>query len=114
MIAVRVSLERDGSLASLTLSGHAGAGVDAKVTCAAVTAIVRSCADAIVDRPGIRVSGHADGPGDFHMDLTVTAADRAWLHGVTDVLLGGVQRIARDSPDDVTMRVITQGEDHGT
>lgn len=117
MITVRATVAQDGCLSSLAVTGHASLGAGPagdNVICAAVTAIVRACADAVTNRESIRVSGRAASPGELHMVVEAEEAEREWLRGVTDVLLTGIGRIAQESADDAVLIVNNQGEDHGT
>ena len=93
------------------MDGHAssaGGARGANPVCAGVTALARSCAEALATHEGVAVRGTAPGPG--AMDLVVDGVGEAevdWLRGVTDVLVGGCRRLARDAPDEVDVRVET-------
>ena len=108
MIDVRLVVDDEGLLSSLTVCGHAsiaGGAAGENVTCAAVSGIVRACVQALVDRRSVGARGSADGPGDLRVMVAPTEADREWLRGVTDVVLSGVGRIAKEAPDDVSLTV---------
>lgn len=107
MIEVRVVIDGDACLSSLTVSGHAspdGGFAGDNVICGAVTAIVRACAEAISERSTIRATGAAALPGELRVDVQDRpAGDTDWMRGVTSVILTGVGRIARDAPNDVEL-----------
>ena len=118
MIRVRVVLDGDDCLSSLTVAGHAsvesGSAGD-NVVCGAVTAIVRACAEAISLRDTIRASGAAARPGELRVDVEERSGDDAeWLRGVTSVMLVGVERIASEAPGEVELTKDTVGERDGT
>ncbi|MFW5686214.1 MAG: ribosomal-processing cysteine protease Prp [Spirochaetota bacterium] len=108
MIVVRVRLDGEGVLSSFEVTGHAAidGGVGQSVVCAAVTGIVRACADAVASNAAVGAVGAASRPGELVVNVTGESEDGStWLQGVTDVLLGGVGRIARDAPDEVELIV---------
>ncbi len=116
MIAVRTRLDEQGCLASVCVSGHASAGPGRRggsVVCAAVTGLVRSCADAIAERPAIVASGSAPHPGELRVDIVSREGDGEWLRGVTDVMLSGLRRMAGEAPDEVEIIVEKTGVQHG-
>lgn len=116
MIVVRVRLDEDGCLASVSVSGHASTdqtGRGGNVVCAAVTGLIRSCADAIAERTAIVATGAAPHPGQMRFDIVSREDDGEWLRGVTDVMLCGVRRISGDSPGEVQLTVERTGVHHG-
>ncbi|MFW5742027.1 MAG: ribosomal-processing cysteine protease Prp [Spirochaetota bacterium] len=116
MIDVRVVVDGSGALSSLTVRGHASLGSrTVSAECAAVSGIVRACAQAIDERGDIAATGSADAPGDLVLSIdSVAAAALAWLRGVTDVIVTGIARVARESPQEVTMAVEYEGDTHGS
>ena len=116
MIRVRAVLNGAGCLASVSVTGHAATsdrGSSVSVVCAAVTAVVRSCADAIARRASVRATGATTGPGDFRLELDADSAGE-WLHGVTDVLLTGIGRIAGEAPLEVELTIEREEQRNGT
>ncbi len=105
MVHVRVTRSSDGCLSTLVMTGHVGAAGGprgANLTCAAVTGLVRSCAEAIAAADGIVADGSAEREGEFHVTVrAVEGGRRDWLRGVTDVLVCGVRRMATDAPGEV-------------
>ncbi len=107
MVHVRVTRSSDGCLSVLVMTGHvsaAGGPHGANLTCAAVTGLVRSCAETIATADGVVADGTAEREGELH--VTVRAVDggrREWLRGVTDVLVSGVRRMAADAPAEVEL-----------
>jgi uncharacterized protein YsxB (DUF464 family) len=72
--------------------------------CAAVTGIVRSCADAVANEPLVVADGASSGEGE--LVVTVRSVDperRAWLTGVTDALVAGLERMAAEAPAEVEL-----------
>lgn len=117
MISVRVTIDAEGCLSSLDVTGHAAAiGTGENAVCAAVTAIVRAVGDAIVVHD-VRASGRSTGPGSLSLAIDEPTRD-GWLRGVSDVLVGGIERIAREHPGEVTIdvqrRVDAAMEERGT
>lgn len=105
MIRATVLLAADGCLVRVSMRGHASNSAGPRggnVICAAVTALVRSCAEAVSEHSGITVDGAAEAEGEFVLSVrTVDTNERAWLRGVSDVLASGLRRMAGDSPDEV-------------
>jgi uncharacterized protein YsxB (DUF464 family) len=116
VIRVQAVLDGEGCLSSVLVSGHAAVNdrtTAISVVCAAVTGVVRSCADAIARRQSIVASGSADAPGELRLEIHSRDADGDWLRGVTDVMLCGIGRMADEAPDDVELRIERTGEYHG-
>lgn len=116
MIDVRVVVDGSGALSSLTVRGHASLGSrTVSAECAAVSGIVRACAQTIDERDDIAAAGSAEAPGDLVLGIDrVAAGAELWLRGVTDVIVTGIGRIARESPQEVTMAVEYEGDTHGS
>jgi len=117
VITVFAVVDRRGALSRLDMSGHASVASGPKggnTVCAAVTAVVRSCAEAISRNPGIASVGSAT-EGEFHLEITGCTDDVVdWLRGTTAVLTAGVGRIETDSSDEVDFRLVTEGDQHGS
>jgi uncharacterized protein YsxB (DUF464 family) len=102
---------------------HAGA-LGSNVVCAAVTALVRSFADALLEydskrsrhgtqgNSGLGVTGNAEKPGELLIEVKHPEAAAQWLSGATASVVAGIGRIAREYPQEVTFLV--QGEQHGS
>jgi len=107
VIDIEVDKAPDGCLVAMRMTGHAGVSGGPRggnIVCAAVTGVVRSCAEAITGADGIAVSGVADREGELSLLIReVDESRRDWLRGVTDVLLTGVRRIAAETPDEVAL-----------
>lgn len=116
MITIRVSCSSDDCLTELEMHGHASTAAGrrgANVVCSAVTGLVRSCAEALTGR-GMDVTGTAEREGELHLRLrSVRDTEREWLRGVTDVLTGGLRRMASEAPEEVALEV-TRSETDGT
>ena len=116
MIRVRAIVDDAGCLSSVSVSGHAAAErgpSGGSIVCAAVTGLVRSCAEAIARRPSITASGDAPGPGELRVEIHGCGSDGEWLRGVTDVMLCGVERMAGEAPDELELMIERTGVDHG-
>ena len=120
MITVHLTVV-DGCLSELRVCGHAlRSTYRVSVVCAAVTALVRSAADAAVTHQppgpdGFDVSGAAPEPGVLVLRVGNPDADADWLRGLTDVLLAGLSRTAREAPNEVDLIMnATRGEQHGS
>lgn len=113
MVTVRVTCSAEGSLANLVMHGHVSTGAGprgANPVCAAITGLVRSCAEVLAGADGVTAVGTAEREGEFA--VSVTAVDnvrRDWARGVTDVLVTGLRRMAADAPEEVELRVINRG-----
>lgn len=107
MVHLRVTRSSDGCLSALVMTGHvsaAGGPRGANLICAAVTGLVRSCAEAIAVADGIVADGAAEREGELHVTVrAVESGRRDWLKGVTDVLLSGLRRMAADAPGEVEL-----------
>jgi len=116
VVHVRVTRSADGCLSALVMTGHVSAAAGprgANLICAAVTGLVRSCAETIVAANGIVAGGDAGREGELHVAVrSVESGRREWLRGVTDVLVSGVRRMAADAPDEVELE--DQGARDGT
>lgn len=106
MISVSVAIDDDGCLSSLDMSGHAAVSLSGEsVACAAVTGIVRAVGDALVAH-GIQADGSSSGPGTLSIRVIGRRGpDGGWLRGVSDVLVGGIERIVREHPGEVSVVV---------
>jgi len=117
VIRIAVVVDRHGAVARLEMSGHASAAAGPKggnTVCAGVTAVVRSCAEAIAERAEIASTGGAT-EGALHVEVTgYPDSCREWLCGVTSVLLSGAKRIADEAPGEVELRQETEGEQYGS
>jgi uncharacterized protein YsxB (DUF464 family) len=117
VITINAVVDRRGALFRLDMSGHASVASGPRggnTVCAGVTAVVRSCAEAIVRNPGIVSVGSAT-EGELHLEVTRYAdSEVEWLRGATSVLASGVGRIGSESPDEVDFRLVTEGEQHGS
>jgi len=125
---IEVSLTlKDRCATQLHLRGHASSRAGAlgnNVVCAAVTALVRSFADALLEydfglspegaynERGLGVSGSADRPGELVIEVQRPERAAEWLAGATASVVAGVGRIAREYPKEVTFLI--QGEQHGS
>lgn len=117
MIRVRIVVDEDGVLSSISMTGHAPVEEDAgvSVVCAAVTSVVRAVAQAIDAGTGVSAIGSARRPGEFAVEIRAVADDRrAWLAGVTDVMIAGIARIEREAPEEVALSINTTGDTDGT
>jgi uncharacterized protein YsxB (DUF464 family) len=116
VISVIVRVDPDRRLVGLQMSGHASVAAGASgenIVCAAATAIVRSCSEAMAAQDGVSVEGGGV-EGTLYVRVSEYAARQAeWLRGVTSVLISGLERIERDSPAEVAVRVETEGEQDG-
>jgi uncharacterized protein YsxB (DUF464 family) len=116
VIGVTVRL-KEGALSHLRMAGHASPAAGPRggnIVCAATTAVVRSCVEAIAARPDVVVAARGD-EGELSVTVTGYPPDVAeWLRGVTEVLLVGVRRIADDSPDEISLTVEDEGVRNGS
>lgn len=107
MIRVRVTVTVEGALSRLEMHGHVSPShgtSGSNLTCAAVTGLVRSCAEAIDRNPGLQAHGAAEDEGEFQLAVIAVAETQvAWLQGVTDVLLTGVRRLQLDTPGEIEL-----------
>ena len=92
MVHVRVTRSADGCLSALVMTGHVSVAAGprgANLICAAVTGLVRSCAETIVAASGIVAGGDAGREGELHVTVrSVESGRREWLHGVTGRPMG--------------------------
>lgn len=107
MIRVQVSLYPDGCLKRFAASGHARAGREGQdIICAAVTALLRTCARLLSGQPDLKVSGNAPEPGEMQLFLHDPPGDRLeWIRGITDFLLSGVQDLKAEFPEKLEIEI---------
>lgn len=103
---IHIGLLRDdiGCLAHLRSEGHAAGAPGANIVCAAVSALLRSVARVLESRGSIVVSGEA--PTEGVLEITIErydAGDSGYLLGVTDVLVRGLEDLAREAPGQVRL-----------
>lgn len=107
MIRLLVSLS-NGRLNRLEMKGHIGidhGGPGSNLVCAAVTGLVRSCAETIAANEQIESSGGAEHEGVFTLAVdAVPHGQRKWLLGVSEVLIQGLRRMQRDEPGEFDLR----------
>jgi uncharacterized protein len=112
---ILIVVSPDGALRSFAAEGHAGRDVAGKnVACAAATVLLRTTARLCAGK-GLAAAGRAKAPG--HMSLAVSepgAADAAWLAGVTDFLLRGVQDLRDEFPEDFVVQVNVTEDEYGS
>ncbi|MFW6250104.1 MAG: ribosomal-processing cysteine protease Prp [Alkalispirochaetaceae bacterium] len=110
MIALRVELDR-GRLLRLRSEGHAVAGDEGSVPCAAVSALIGSASRSLVGVRGCDVDGSAPEPGKLELRvLRVLPWRRRWLRGVTDLLVQGLRDVAEEYPGAVQLIIEEKGE----
>ena len=102
MISVTLQLDGDGCLRRLQSAGHAVGSRDANLVCAAATALMRTTSRVLGDHGSIVISGRAPAEGALEIYVEQYGAhDCAYLLGVTDVLVRGLEDLSRDEPAQV-------------
>ncbi len=94
-----------GQLREFAAEGHAGAAEAGRNTaCAAATSLLRTAGKLCAER-GLVEAGGAPQAGTMRMRLgRVAREDAAWLRGVTDFLLRGLNDLAREFPREILVR----------
>lgn len=107
MIRVRLQLDRNGLLASCTAEGHAAVLAESgSIPCAAASTLLRTAGRLIEARKGVDHSGEAPAEGRMSLRIERCArGQRAWLRGVTDYLLAGMQDLEREYPDECRVEI---------
>ncbi len=98
---IRAEIEtKDGILGSLKVEGHDRAnGRKGSVLCASVTALVRSAARTLEKNGAVKLEGAAETAGSLFFRITgYDGRETGWLKGVTDLLVTGLEDIAREYP----------------
>jgi len=105
VLRIRLVMSRKGYLQAFEADGHAGAaGAGRNTACAAATSLLRTAGKLCADR-GLVESGGAVRAGEMSMRLgAVSVEDAAWLRGVTDFLLRGLDDLAREFPHQIVVR----------
>ncbi len=103
---IHVGLQRDdnGCLRHLRSEGHAAGAPGANIVCAAVSALLRSVARVLESHGSVVVSGRA--PAEGVLEITIeryAAADAGYLLGITDVLVRGLEDLAREAPAEIRL-----------
>jgi len=115
VVRVRVGLDREGCLGSLSAAGHADSGRRGEdLGCAAVSALLRTVARLLYRTEGLVVAGEASEPGRLVLEVMSRAPERAqWLRGVTEVLLSGLLDLREERPGSMEIEVVgTEAEEH--
>ena len=106
MIKVTLQLDGGGCLRRLQSEGHAVGQKGSNIVCAAATALMRSAARVLADHDSIVVSGHVPLEGVLEIEVDRYAPqDRAYLLGVTEVLVRGLQDLALEEPTEVSINL---------
>lgn len=103
VIEVTVALGSSG-IQRLESTGHAPSRGGGSVVCAAVSALLRSAAEALGDTNAVVASGHAPEPGRLTIEVGEVRTPE-WLEGLSDMLLAGLRRIAAENPDEVRLSI---------
>jgi uncharacterized protein YsxB (DUF464 family) len=111
MMSVEVTLSSAGYVEAFSATGHAGGGRrGGDVVCAAATALLRTAADVLHARSGVRCSGVAPDEGELRFVVTEMPAESLeWARGVTDYLLQGCLRIQQEAPRSLVVRILRRG-----
>jgi uncharacterized protein YsxB (DUF464 family) len=111
MMSVVVRLSPAGCIEELRASGHAGEGRrGGNVVCAAATALLRTAADVLSARTGVRCEGEAPAEGELRFSVKEVPTDSLeWARGVTDFLLQGCGRIGSEAPEAVSVQILRRG-----
>ncbi len=111
MVRVFFTLDPEGCLTRVKVSGHAGYGSRGQdIVCAAVTALVRTALHLLSGQKALGTVVHAGKEG--IMEGTVTAYPahlRAWLKGVTEFLVTGIADLKSEYPDYIEIE--SEGDD---
>ena len=114
MIQVQIEIDQRRCLQLIRAQGHAGAGRPGRdIVCAAVSTLLRTTARVLYQHPGI--VAESDAPDRGRLTLAIgNSHQRAndYLRGVSDLLLCGLQDIARDYPDKINLTI--GGKRYGT
>jgi len=107
VVRVQVRLDGRGCLRRLSACGHAGSGPPGEdLSCAALSALLRSVARLLYRAEGLEVAGQAAGPGALELEVLRWAPERGqWLRGVTDVLLSGLHDLREERPGSIELDV---------
>lgn len=105
MIEIRVRLDKLGCLQAFRAGGHARAArAGEDIVCAAVTVLLRTCAQLLSATPA--AVSRAPKPGELALVLGSVPPERVeWLRGITDFLLAGIKSLQNEYPDRVTVKI---------
>jgi len=105
VIQVEIRLDHAGALRGFSVSGHSGTGKRGEdLVCAAVTVLVRTAARLLKLQPDFGVHGDAPESGEMEVQIgTVPAGRRAWLAGLTDFLVRGIEDLREENPQAITL-----------
>lgn len=112
MIRIFVEVDRQGCLRRYTATGHAGAGGRGEdLTCAAVTALLRTAARLLYRQKDLGVRGAAPEAGQMEVKISgVPASCRMWLQGITDFLISGIRDVQEERPGEVMLEIESEAE----
>jgi len=111
MLSVIVSLSPEGCLERLDATGHAGSTPrGANVACAAATALLRTAAELMHSRPGVRCDADAPAPGELRLAVSLIPRESVeWARGVTDFVIQGCRRIQAEVPAALAVQIVKRG-----
>jgi len=100
MIAVTVTLSKEGVIGELVAEGHAGMALrGSDIVCSAFTVLLRTFARTVEVTPGVVWAVQGDDPGRFHMVVSgVSSETSEQYRGWCSFLLRGLEDLRGDAP----------------
>jgi uncharacterized protein YsxB (DUF464 family) len=110
VITISAVLDPSGLLKSCDVRGHAGAGKRGNdLVCAAVSVLTRTALSTLSEAAGLSVKAQAPERGVFKLEAGAENAEgRIFLKAAGAFLLGGLQSVAREYPENCTIEIITE------
>jgi len=108
LIRIKVFLERNCCLKGLESFGHAGLALKGSdILCAAVTILLRTVGKVLTHRKGMVVFRDVAKPGVFSILVQKYEPENlSWLLGVTDTLVGGLEDLVEEYPENLKLEII--------
>jgi uncharacterized protein YsxB (DUF464 family) len=105
LIIVEITLDKSRLIRSLSVHGHAGyAKKGEDIVCAAVSVLTRTFAALLEGRNGITLSGGAPLRGEMNLWVECRREGEAFLSPVQEFLTEGLMSVAREYPQNLTVK----------
>jgi len=101
LISITITLDDNQILKEVNAVGHAGGKAGTDIVCAAFTSLIRSIGATIQEKEIASVKAHTKERGklSFSVSYNKTKEVKAYMKGITDVLLMGIQLLCAEYPD---------------
>jgi uncharacterized protein YsxB (DUF464 family) len=100
---IEIQVQQEGGLfKSIQSEGHASSS---SLPCAAVSVLLRTFARTLEASNAVKMQGGASERGLLELEITAFSGSEGWLHGVTDLLLQGLDDLRNEFPKDIQVQL---------